>query len=353
MKNHTVSSVKNYSDRIQQVHPLFMNYKVVSFLLVILATLLLNTCRNEAVQPMRIGMHVWPGFEPLFLARHIKSLDEASFRLVEFSNGSEVGRAFRNGTLEAACLTMDEVFYIIQDGMDPVILLVMDESSGADAVLARPEIKSLTELRGKRIAVEISAVEAYMLTRMLQKAGLSMKDIVPVYLPIEQHFSAYKNGLVDAVVTYEPIRTKLLEQGAVELFNSSMIPGEIVDLLIVRRDYLESNPGRGISLQLAWFKALEQIRKDPYESAKYMAIREQIAPEEFESALQKLHFPDKMENYSLLNDSMPALMATAERLKKLMLESGLLHDDIPIKPLFTLSELMKNKNPDDKTNVEK
>lgn len=341
MENKIIFLVRISLEKVCFIKLSFINSYI--FIIIFLGFWAMTACKNEPEPPMRIGMHVWPGFEPLFLARHTKSLNEMDFRLVEFSNGSEVGRAFRNGTLEAACLTLDEVFYLIQTGMDPVILLVIDESRGADAVLARPEIKSLSELRGKRIAVEVSAVEAYMLARSLQKAGLTMKDIKPVYLPVEKQFLAYKNGQVDAVVTYEPIRTKLQDQGAVDLFNSSMIPGEIVDVLVVNRGYLESHPERGISLQKVWFAVLEYMRQFPHESAKVMALREQMTPGEFESSLERLHFPNEQENNVLIKGATPKLLVTSERLKAVMHESGLLHENISIKSLFVLPETMKKE----------
>ncbi len=143
---------------------------------------------------MRIGMHVWPGFEPLFLARHEGLLDEKDFRLVEFSNGAEVGRAFRNGEVEAVCLTLDEAFYLVRNGADPVILLVLDESNGADVVLGRKDLSTLAGLKGKRVAVEVSAVETYMLTRALQHAGMTARDVRLVYLPPEKHVDAFETA---------------------------------------------------------------------------------------------------------------------------------------------------------------
>lgn len=315
------------------------NFSII--ILIGMVLLALTACKNEPSPPMRIGMNVWPGYEPLFLARQAGRLNEKDFRLVEFSDASEVGRAFRNDILEAACLTLDEVFYTLQDKMDPVILLVMDESCGADAVLSRPEIKNPAGLRGKRIAVEVSAVGAYMLTRSLQQADLTIKDVTPVYLPNEKHFSAYKDGLVDAVVTFDPVRTRLLSLGAMDLFNSSMIPGEIVDVLVVRRDYLDGHPERVIALRKAWFAALEQMRRSPHESARFMAIREQVTTEEFESSLQGLRLPNEQENHKLLDLPNPKLLITAEQLKTVMKESDLLKGDISIKALFVLPETIK------------
>jgi len=293
-------------------------------------------CKPKPEPPMRIGMDVWPGYEPLFLARHDGNLPEQDFRLVEFSNGSSVGRAFRNGTIEAACLTMDEVFYLVQDGFDPVLLLVLDESNGADVLLARPEIKSLSELKGKRVGVEVSAVETYTLTRALQHANLAVKDVMPVYLPMEEHLKAFKSGAVDAVVTYEPMRSKLLAQGAVDLFNSSMIPGEIVDVLVVRRDYLEKNPARAQMLRQAWFAALQKINQSPMEAAKVMAVRELITPENFAASLHGLILPDEATCREMLEGQRPKLLESAKRLKTVMRDAGLLQQDIPLEPLFTL-----------------
>jgi NitT/TauT family transport system substrate-binding protein len=341
MANKTILWVENNPEGIPPTRRILRNNNFFILILIGMTLLALAACKNKPSPPMRIGMNVWPGYEPLFLARKAGALNEKDFRLVEFSNGSEVGRAFRNGILEATCLTLDEVFYTIQDGMDPVILLVLDESCGADVVLARPEIKNLAGLKGKRIAVEVSAVGAYMLTRTLKQAGLTIKDVTPVYLPIEKHFSAYNDGLVDAVVTFEPVRTRLLSLGTVDLFNSSMIPGEIVDVLVVRRDYLESHPERIEALRKAWFAALEQMRRSPHESARFMAVRERVTTEEFESSLRGLRLPNEQENNELLDLPSPKLLITAEQLKTVMKESGLLQSDISIKALFVLPETIK------------
>ncbi len=304
------------------------------FTLLCLALVALTSCEAKAPPAMRIGAHVWPGYEPLYLARHAGLLKEADFRLVELSSGSETGRAFREDMLEGAALTLDEVLYLVQDGKDPVILLVLDESHGADTVLARKDIRNLADLKGKRIAVEVSAVETYTLTRALQHAGLTLSDVTPVYLPSEQHLPAFKAGRVDAVVTYEPVKTKILALGAVELFNSSRIPGEIVDVLVVRRDYLEKHPKRAAALRHAWFAALERMRQSRAESIAFMAAREHVTPAEFETLLGGLRFPDKKETRVLLHGDPPGLLKSAERLKKIMLDAGLLKKDIPLKPLF-------------------
>ena len=67
---------------------------------------------------------------------------------------------------------------------------------------------------------------------------MSPKDIKIVFLGVSEHERAFKNGKVDAVVTFGSARTKLLAAGAKQLFDSSQIPGEIVDVLIVSEDVI-------------------------------------------------------------------------------------------------------------------
>jgi NitT/TauT family transport system substrate-binding protein len=295
-------------------------------------------CKPKAEPPMRIAVNVWPGYEPLFLARRAGLLPEKDFRLVEFSSNSAGGRAFRNGEVEALCSTLDEVFYFAQSGMDPVILLVPDESNGAEVVLGRPGIRSMADLKGKRVAVELGAVETYTLTRALQNAGLSLADVTLVYAPMEEHLQDFESGAVDAVVTFEPMRSRLLALGAVKLFDSSQIPGEIVDVLAVRRDYMEAHPERMMELRHAWFAGLREMLRKPAEAVKFLAAREQVSAAEFETSLQGLRFPDEAENRMLLEGRRPRLLTSAERLKAVMLAAGLLHKNIDVKSLLRPAE---------------
>ena len=98
-------------------------------------------------------------------------------------------------------------------------------------MLARPELKELKDIKGRRVGVESGALGAYVLARALQIAGLNRTDISVVSIPVPEQEQAFQGRRVDAVVTMEPNRTRLLAQGARQLFDSSQIPGEIVDVL--------------------------------------------------------------------------------------------------------------------------
>ena len=86
---------------------------------------------------MHIGTNVWPGYEPLYLARELGYFDDQPIHLVEHAAATEVIRAFRNGTIDAAALTLDEVLLLAQHGQNPRIVLVMDFSQGGDTLIVQ------------------------------------------------------------------------------------------------------------------------------------------------------------------------------------------------------------------------
>jgi NitT/TauT family transport system substrate-binding protein len=277
---------------------------------------------------LSIATNRWPGYEPLYLARELDYFDGAGASLVELPSASRVIDAFRNEHVNAAALTLDEALLLAQDEIPVKILLVTDISNGGDAVMARSEIKSLADLAGKRVGVESFALGAYMLSRTLETAGLKHADIRIVPLTVDQHEEAYKSGLVDAVVTFEPVRTKLLAEGAHVLFDSSRIPDEIFDVLVIREDFAARHPEQVAHLQEAWFRALDYLREQPQDAAERMAKRLDITAPQFLESLHGLRIPDHEENMRLLHGANPALIEPANRLVKVMVEGKLLRVEL-------------------------
>lgn len=292
-------------------------------------------CTPEPEPPLRIGTNVWPGYEPLYLARDLGYFDATPVRLVEYTSATEVSRAFRNGAIEAAALTLDEALSLLQYGVAARVVLVMDISHGADVVLARPEIKELRAIKGRRVGAESSALGGYVLTRALQFAGLSHNEITVVSVPVSEQEQAYREHRVDALVTMEPARTRLMAQGARQLFDSSQIPGEIVDVLVVRRDYIDKHPQQVKSLITKWFSSLEYMNIHPDDSSRRMTKRLAVSPAGVGLLFNGLRIPGVEENRRLLGRTPPDLLAPAQKLMQTLLKQDLLNKAVALQPLFT------------------
>ncbi|MEM8550143.1 MAG: ABC transporter substrate-binding protein, partial [Verrucomicrobiota bacterium] len=110
---------------------------------------------------------------------------------------------------------------------------------------------------------EVTALGSYFLNRAMSLGGLSPGDLNTINVEVDDHEKAYREGLIDVVVTFEPEATRLRELGAVEVFSSRQIPNEIVDLLVVRRSLLKQHEDRIRNLVDAWFRALRLMQSNP------------------------------------------------------------------------------------------
>jgi NitT/TauT family transport system substrate-binding protein len=298
------------------------------------AALALGGCVREPEPALRIGTNVWIGGEPLYLARELGQLDPKAVQLVEYPSASEVLRAFRNEAIDGMVISLDELFGLAVDGLQPRIVLVVDVSRGADAIVGRPGMRTMQDLKGKRVAVESGALGAFVLSRALALNGMRASDVKVVPLESNEQPGAFEKGQVDGAVTFDPYRAQLLREGATTLFDSTRIPGEIVDLLAVRASVLDRQPRTVQALLAAWFGAIDYLRREPKDAARRMGIRQQTTGEQFLEALRGLHIPSREENLRMLGGEKPELAVNGRRLMALMLDAKLLRAEPKIEGLL-------------------
>ena len=301
----------------------------------------LTGCSSETVSPvadpetpMLIGTNVWSGYEPLYLARSLGYYDD-SIRLVEFSSASQVLRAVRNRTIQGAALTLDEALLLRELKHDIRVILVADVSDGGDAILARPDIKTVADLRGRRIGVENTALGGYVLTRALELHEMTPIDVEVVPLQINEQERAFVTKKIDAVVTFDPVRSRLIaEEDAQTIFDSTQIKGEILDVLVMRADMLASRQAQITQILNGWFKARQYVDQHPNDAADRSMARLKLSGDEVLDSFEGLHWPSVAENLEMLDGPAPRLMNVAQKLKSVMLREGLLKEDIDLTGLF-------------------
>jgi NitT/TauT family transport system substrate-binding protein len=304
----------------------------------------LASCVPTPEPALRIGTNVWIGSEPLYLARDLGRLDSKTVQLVEFPSASEVLRAFRNQAIDGMVISLDELFGLAADGLQPRIILVVDVSHGADVVVGRRGMRTMHDLKGKSVAVESSALGAFVLSRALALNGMQASDVNVVHLESNEQPSAYEKGQVDGAVTFDPYRMQFLQAGAKTLFDSTQIPGEIVDLVAVRADVFDKQPKAVRALLTGWFAAVDYMKSDPVDAARRMGVRQQTSGEQFLEAQRGLRVPSREENLAMLGGVTPGLAVTGRRLMSLMVDAKLLRGPLAIQGLLApgpLEDLQK------------
>lgn len=260
----------------------------------------------EPTRPIRISANSWVGYEPFFIAEAEGFFAPGSVHLIETPFSLTLEQALRGGTIDASSLSMSRAFTLMSEGFDITIVLVLDWSNGADMLLAKPDIGSVSELKGKRIGSEPRTVNTYLLLRALQEFGLSRDDVTIVPVITEQLFDAYQRDDIDAASVFGPEAIRLEEAGAKRLFDSSQIPGEILDVLVVRTSYLQENPERVQDLIAGWLKAVSYLESLEEGETPQTGL---LSRKEFEAAVQDIRFAGVEDNRSFLEANATRLNA--------------------------------------------
>jgi NitT/TauT family transport system substrate-binding protein len=279
--------------------------------------------------PFRVGINPWLGYEPLLIARDTLALDPKIVRVVDMSSTTETIRALQNGILDAAALTLDEALLLQHSGTNIRVLLVADISNGADAVVFNPKATDVIGIKGARIAFEGKALGAYMAARMLEKMSLAPSDVQLIEAPIDRQERLYVSGEVDGVITFDPIRTKLLTLGARQIFSSRDIPNEILDVVVVRDQALQTDPAAIKHLRDAWeFGRKKLVTLDPAMTVG-VTKRTGLSESELRTALKDIAFPNVKESEALILGADQRLAETSLKLWQIMQSYGIAPSGAP------------------------
>jgi NitT/TauT family transport system substrate-binding protein len=203
-------------------------------------------------------------------------------------------------------------------------VLVFDVSAGGDMLLARPSIKNLADLAGKRLGMEKNAVGALVLGKVLELTGLPTSAITLVDLPVDRQLAAWNNNAIDAVISYEPTATMLLRNGAKRLFDSREMPDTIFDVLAVRTDQTAHWRAELKGLVAAHFRGLKHIQQNRQDAIYRIAAYQKISPEEVQQALAGVMLPSLASNREYLAAKNGRLAIAAKHTSNLMVQHGLL-----------------------------
>ncbi len=279
-----------------------------------------GACTSGA--PMTVGIHPWPGYEPLYLARAFGWLPEG----VHLREGQAAGdsvAALQAGEVDAATLTLDEALSVRASGVALTVVLVFDSSVGADMVMARPSIKALADVAGRRIAVERGAVGEVVLQKLLDAAGLAETDVSVLDIAPDRQLDAWRAGEIDVAIGYEPASSLLGREGARRLFDSRQFPGIIFDVLAVRSDRLSALRAQVDALLVGHFQALSHLRVNREDALRRIAAWRGLSFDETERSYAGLNLPDVAGNRSYLDTTgARGILRAARELNTLMLRVG-------------------------------
>ncbi|MBN2993399.1 ABC transporter substrate-binding protein [Pseudomonas cedrina subsp. fulgida] len=162
------------------------------------------------------------------------------------------------GQFDGCTMTnMDALTIPAAGGVDSTALIVSDFSNGNDGIVIKGTGKTVADLKGMNVNLVELSVSHYLLARALDTVNLREKDLKVVNTSDADISAAFNTDDVQAVTTWNPMLADIkAKPGVTEVFNSSRIPGEILDMMVVNTQTLKDNPALGKVLTGAWFEVM-------------------------------------------------------------------------------------------------
>ena len=179
-------------------------------------------------------------------------------KLTQVNEYVESINQYTAGSFDACVMTnMDMLTIPAAGGVDSTALIVGDFSNGNDGVVLKGKGKTLADIKGQKVNLVELSVSHYLLARGLSSVGLRERDLKIINTSDADIVAAFGAPETTAVVTWKPQLSAVLAAPNAQLvFDSSKIPGEILDLLVIKTDVLNANPKLGKALVGAWYETL-------------------------------------------------------------------------------------------------
>jgi NitT/TauT family transport system substrate-binding protein len=272
------------------------------------------------------GWMPWPYAEQAGIVKKWADKYGVKIHLVQVNDYVESLNQFSAGKVDAVTsTTMDALTVPAASGRDTTVLMIGDYSNGNDGVILKGA-DTLAAIKGRPVNLVENSVSHYLLARALESAGLKLPDVKTINTSDADIVSAYAAAQTVALVTWNPQLSVVKRQpGAHEVFDSSKIPGEIIDSLVVDTATLKANPNLGKALTGIWYETLALMSRDDEQGR---AARGQMAKLSgtdlagFDGQLKTTHlYVDPKD--AAAHETAPELATATDRVRRFSFDHGL------------------------------
>ena len=249
----------------------------------------------KTATPLKIAYSDWPGWVAWDIGIQKGWFKEAGvdvdFKWFEYVPSME---AFSAGKVDAVAMTNGDALVTGSSGAPSVAILINDYSNGNDMVVGQKGIEKVTDLKGKKVGVEVGFVSHLLLMNALKSANMTEKDIEIVNVPTDQTPQQLKSGSVQAIVAWQPNSGQALKEvpGSKPIFTSANVPGVIYDVLSVSPKSLKERRDDWKKVVGVWFKIADYIadEKNRDDVLKIMSARVGLQPNEYAELMKGTYF---------------------------------------------------------------
>jgi len=263
--------------------------------------------------PLSVAFNQWVGFAGMYIAdeRGLFKKHGVDVKLVPFSGPGDSIPPLLAGQIDVSLTTANNLALIA--GKQPTaakIIFMIDASDGADAIVASKSIKTMADLKGKKVAVTKGEINEMLLTLGLESVKLEEKDVTLADMSPDDAGAAFMAGKVDAAVTWEPWVSRAIEKNG-HIVYSSKEPGAkdaLIDVMAVSDKALASRKSDIDKFVAAFDEGVALVKTDPAGVKAILAKRLEAKPEDVDGMLSGARLYRFEENKTLLKDVLPGTL---------------------------------------------
>lgn len=264
-----------------------------------LAALVLAAGTAPAKEPLKIGYSDWPGYTSWEIGK-VKGIfkkNGVDVELVWFPVYTDSLTAVNTGKLDGNLQTWSDLMAPLAEGIDLKVVQVLDNSFGNDAIVAKPGIESVKDLKGKTVGTELATVDHFMLLKALAMNGMTEKDIKYTNLTVGDAAAAFIAGKIDAAAIWQPWISQIQREGKGKvIFSSADMPGLIPDIVVFHKKVLDERPADVQAVVKSYFEIVDFIRTNEDEAVAIMAKVVEQPPADYKAFMPGTKFFDLEQN---------------------------------------------------------
>jgi NitT/TauT family transport system substrate-binding protein len=247
--------------------------------------------------------------------------------VVQINDYIESINQYTAGQFDGCTMTnMDALTIPAAGGVDSTALIIGDFSNRNDGIVLKGADKKLADIKGQRVNLVELSVSHYLLARALDSVEMSERDVTVVNTSDADLVGVFNASDVTSTVTWNPLLSEITAiPDTTKVFDSSDIPGEIIDLLVVNTETLEANPAFGKALTGAWYEIMAKMQAGDEEALTMMAEASGTDLAGYQAQLDATNmFYTAAEAVSFANSDQ--LQATMKHITDFSFDHGLLGD---------------------------
>ncbi|HWQ72341.1 MAG TPA: ABC transporter substrate-binding protein [Desulfitobacteriaceae bacterium] len=318
--------------------------KIIGLLLILMLVISSGGCASTPSagstaadsQKITIGTSPYPAWYVWYIAKEENLFQKygLNVELVYFPVYSDSLQAFNTGRLDLLNIAACDTIAPYNQGVKFKVVMISDNSNGADGLVANTRYKSIKDLKGQNVVTEFGTIEHFFLLKALESAGMKESDIKYTNMTVNDSGTAMLAGKVGAACVWEPsLSLALGSKDNHLLYSSANTPGLIPDLLIASDDLIEKDRKAVTNLINVYFDALEFYKQNPDKAVADMAKQANVPVGDMKSMMAGSKLFSIKDNIAALTekqDNFKYLLYTLNDTAK-FLQSVKMIDSIPVK----------------------